>query len=353
LLRKDGLGRLPEYLSSVSSLLLFNTSENLYKKYVSLDPLEGKEKEKQKQTDNKNALAAAPISVAEGDKMPILGERSLVFVPGPTQIPEWNLPPDLPDLKVAQLDLSQLKLPEFASIAPSDQIPKDLPVVSGTSTEPLKENVNQPSPATGPVTAASPSPPPPPPPPPPPSTTATTASETTTVASNATVTSEGSKQGDIPTPPPLPSASLAKMNLPPPQEGRERLLESIRQGKKLRPVGERKDVPPKAASKKMPKKAPTVEGIFSELFLALKRRREGIASGKVKVSSSESKKDGESATSADNTAKDTGNTENSQQSENEPKQIKTPLLNAFEKDDDASEKKDDGHNSDWDKEDKQ
>jgi hypothetical protein len=72
----------------------------------------------------------------------------LVFVPGPTQVPEWDLPPDLPDLKVAQLDLSQLKLPEFASIAPSDQIPKDLPVVSGTSTEPPKENTNQASQVT-------------------------------------------------------------------------------------------------------------------------------------------------------------------------------------------------------------
>jgi hypothetical protein len=53
----------------VSSLLLFNTSENLYNTYVSLDPLEGKEKEKPKQPDNKNILAAAPITVTEGDKM--------------------------------------------------------------------------------------------------------------------------------------------------------------------------------------------------------------------------------------------------------------------------------------------
>jgi len=42
---QEGLGRLPRYLPSVSSLLLFNTSENPYKKYVSLDNLAGTDRE--------------------------------------------------------------------------------------------------------------------------------------------------------------------------------------------------------------------------------------------------------------------------------------------------------------------
>jgi len=37
----EGLGRLPETLKSISGLLLFNTSENPYKVYVSLDNLAG------------------------------------------------------------------------------------------------------------------------------------------------------------------------------------------------------------------------------------------------------------------------------------------------------------------------
>ncbi|KAG0729374.1 WASH complex subunit 1 [Chionoecetes opilio] len=37
--REDGLGRLPPHLSSVTSLLLFNTTHNPYKKYMVLDPL--------------------------------------------------------------------------------------------------------------------------------------------------------------------------------------------------------------------------------------------------------------------------------------------------------------------------
>lgn len=38
---EEGLGGLPSNISSISSLLLFNTTENLYKKYVFLDPLAG------------------------------------------------------------------------------------------------------------------------------------------------------------------------------------------------------------------------------------------------------------------------------------------------------------------------
>jgi WAS family protein 1 len=37
----EGLGGLPKNLTSISSLLLFNTEENPYKKYVTIDPLYG------------------------------------------------------------------------------------------------------------------------------------------------------------------------------------------------------------------------------------------------------------------------------------------------------------------------
>eukprot|EP00061_Rhincodon_typus_P017658 g46447.t1 len=38
---EEGLGSLPRNITSISSLLLFNTTENPYKKYVLLDPLAG------------------------------------------------------------------------------------------------------------------------------------------------------------------------------------------------------------------------------------------------------------------------------------------------------------------------
>ena len=40
--RGEGLGKLPKTIDTVGSLLLFNTVENPYKKYVIMDPLAGK-----------------------------------------------------------------------------------------------------------------------------------------------------------------------------------------------------------------------------------------------------------------------------------------------------------------------
>ncbi len=46
-----------------------------------------------------------------------------------------NFPTDLPLKMVAEIDYSQLNLPQFASIAPSDQmIPQNLPTVDGAGT---------------------------------------------------------------------------------------------------------------------------------------------------------------------------------------------------------------------------
>jgi WAS family protein 1 len=41
----EGLGRLPAHLPSVSSLLLFNTSDNPYNLYLSIDNLLGTDRE--------------------------------------------------------------------------------------------------------------------------------------------------------------------------------------------------------------------------------------------------------------------------------------------------------------------
>lgn len=65
---REGLGRLPTELESISSLLLFNTQENPYKKYVSLDNLAGKEVEAP--AKDKASLADAPTTLGEGDQLP-------------------------------------------------------------------------------------------------------------------------------------------------------------------------------------------------------------------------------------------------------------------------------------------
>jgi hypothetical protein len=62
---REGLGRLPTELESISSLLLFNTQDNPYKKYVSLDNLAGKEVAAPVQ--DKKSLADAPTTLGTDD----------------------------------------------------------------------------------------------------------------------------------------------------------------------------------------------------------------------------------------------------------------------------------------------
>src|SRR5690606_35656374 len=63
----EGLGRLPSSLSSVSSLLLFNSTENPYKKYVSIDTLEKKIVEKvEPEADPGLQITEAPASLVDG-----------------------------------------------------------------------------------------------------------------------------------------------------------------------------------------------------------------------------------------------------------------------------------------------
>ena len=64
----DGLGRLPAHLPSLTSLLLFNTEENPYNVYMSVDNLLGQDYVEE-DNDDANKLAEAPTTVATGEEM--------------------------------------------------------------------------------------------------------------------------------------------------------------------------------------------------------------------------------------------------------------------------------------------
>jgi hypothetical protein len=287
----EGLGRLPEYLPSIADLLLFNTSYNPYRAYVSLDNLEkGQGKEKQRE-EKKDSLAAAPVTVTEGDKLVLPGASALKFIPGPTDAPEMNFPTDLPLKMVAEIDYSQLILP---SIAPSDQIPQNLPTVEGAGTTTVdlpkvdssasfsSTAIAAPPPpvvASAPVASTGPAPPPPPPlpstnaPPPPPPPPVKVAAAAAGGADDEVVSA--------------PSAKLQVPGL----ETRSSMLDDIRSGNhlnRLKKASERgAPKPSKKAEAKRGKEPPTMQGIFGDLLTALKRRREGLTTGNVKASKPE------------------------------------------------------------------
>nr|XP_014337673.1 PREDICTED: LOW QUALITY PROTEIN: WAS protein family homolog 1-like [Bos mutus] len=68
---KEGLGGLPSNISSVSSLLLFNTTENLYKKYVFLDPLAGAVTKTHVMlgAETEEKLCDAPLSISRREQL--------------------------------------------------------------------------------------------------------------------------------------------------------------------------------------------------------------------------------------------------------------------------------------------
>ncbi|CAB1323128.1 unnamed protein product [Coregonus sp. 'balchen'] len=236
---EEGLGGLPRNISSVSSLLLFNTTENLYKKYVFLDPLAG--------------------ATAE----------SYFYVPDLGQVPEIDVPSYLPDLPGIADDLSysQDLGPGIAPSGPTHTFP-ELPSFTGEDMPGSQFQIAVPPPPPPPPPPPEPThtptpppglPPPPPPPPPPPANSPADASYT---QSTATVVGAPSEVVE--------------------SKGRASLLESIRNaggiGKaKLRNVKERKMEKKKQKEQEQVVAAASGGDFMSDLFNKLAMRRKGIS----------------------------------------------------------------------------
>jgi WAS family protein 1 len=169
----EGLGGLPEDISSVSSLLLFNTNQNLYKNYKLVDPLSISFKEREN-VDGKpetTVIEPAPSSIGLNDKTGYKFDRNFFYSPLLQDVPQIEAPLDLPHLPGIAGDLRysidhpniEEKLEERVSSNAELQVEEvptivdDLPKLS-TSKE---SSVPIPPPPPPPV-----APPPPPPPPP-------------------------------------------------------------------------------------------------------------------------------------------------------------------------------------------
>lgn len=271
---EEGLGSLPRNISSVSSLLLFNTTENLYKKYVFLDPLAGAVTKTHTtlETEKEEKPFDAPLSITKREQLERQTAESYFYVPDLGQVPEIDVPSYLPDLPGIADDLSYSADlgPGFAPSGPTHNIP-ELPSFSEESNAPgpqLQPSVPPPppppppppEPAFAPATPAGAPPPPPPPPPPP-------------VESSAGVSQ----------PPSSGPVSGAPSEVVQPSDGRASLLESIRNaggiGKaKLRNVKERKMEKKKQKEQEQAVGAASSGGDFmSDLFNKLAMRRKGIS----------------------------------------------------------------------------
>ena len=105
--RGEGLGKLPKGLTSVSSLLLFNTAENPYKKYVMLDPLSGAvTKTRTAIEDEESQLGEAPTTITNREQIDRAVADNYLYMPGLGEVPEIDVPAYLPDLPGVADDLS-------------------------------------------------------------------------------------------------------------------------------------------------------------------------------------------------------------------------------------------------------
>ena len=250
----EGLGRLPAYLPSVSSVLLFNSDQNPYKQYVSVNNLEGVGGHDR--AVNESGPSAAPKSIIEGADLPTFAGYQFEYKPQLGELPTFNLPANLPLGRLADISFGD---DNAKSIAPSAI---NLPTLNQLT-------INQPPPL---LSAPPPPPMAPPPPPmaPPPS-----------APPMAPITSPDAPPP--PPPPPMTSAPAAVKSPKSPPGDRNDLLDAIKMGKKLRKVADaNKDENGETAAKPAPKKSAVSDG-GGDMMEALKARlarRQNALSGK-------------------------------------------------------------------------
>lgn len=273
--KQEGLGPIPWYLPSISGLLLFNSDENLYKKYRSLDNLAGVTIEDRRAKDKKAIFQAPSLK----DDLSELKQTDYGFLPEIGVLPELNLDLNLPGLGGIVDDVAFNQNFDMGSIAPSAVRAGliNLPTVPAieASAEQMASRPPPPPPVAKPAAAAPPPPPPPstnaPPPPPPP------------------------PPGNVPPPPPPPPMNAAPPPPPPPaaaaipaaaapkpapaddgsDDGADNpLLAAIRKGTTLKKVSAGEGVAAAAdgaGDKPASKKAPPKEEEF-DIMAALKKR---------------------------------------------------------------------------------
>jgi hypothetical protein len=160
----EGLGTLPAYLPSISSVILFNSDANPYKQYNSINNLEGVGG--QDRAIQESGPGAAPKSLIEGAILPSFSGINFEYKPILSELPtfENQLPQNLPLGKLADISFGIEAQPSIAPSLASLNLPNfELPAL------PAPSKVSQPS-SSGSALSATAAPPPAPsssiPPPP-------------------------------------------------------------------------------------------------------------------------------------------------------------------------------------------
>lgn len=269
------MGKIPDGLSTVSCLLLFNTSEMPFKEYpINVDPLSPALDPNEIASENELKLDPPPSSLLGDNDLSDLDVKPISFRPTIKDLPQLDLPTslDLPNVIDMPWDGMFHSYPLFTHfLASFDQVtsiaPSLLPNLPSVEEQPQAQSTTTQNTAPTDNTGAPPPPPPPPPPgdvPPPPPP----------------------PPGDVPPPPPPPPGNapppppMQGVKSPPPPAkggGRGAMLESIRNfgksGKKLRSVKPGEGVKDRRPP---PKKKGGAGDMMSDLFRKIAVRRKAI-----------------------------------------------------------------------------
>ncbi|KAL5240940.1 hypothetical protein ACI65C_008350 [Semiaphis heraclei] len=95
IIQMKGLGRLPDDVNYINSLLLFNSNENLYKNYVLSNPYKAKIPQMSKQVEEVENMNKPVFTLPIND---IESQFNYSYTPEYEEVPSIDVPADLPDL---------------------------------------------------------------------------------------------------------------------------------------------------------------------------------------------------------------------------------------------------------------
>eukprot|EP01006_Ploeotia_vitrea_P025369 TRINITY_DN58240_c0_g1_i1.p1 TRINITY_DN58240_c0_g1~~TRINITY_DN58240_c0_g1_i1.p1 ORF type:complete len:587 (-),score=79.71 TRINITY_DN58240_c0_g1_i1:1583-3301(-) len=100
----EGLGKFPEEVSSVTSLLLYNTPIDIYQNHTQVNPLEVAPQTKPKEDSSSSSGGLASRLTYDDEALVCPPALDYTYEPTAPAVPEFDLPDHLPGFEVAELD---------------------------------------------------------------------------------------------------------------------------------------------------------------------------------------------------------------------------------------------------------
>ncbi|KAF5285275.1 hypothetical protein FQR65_LT13289 [Abscondita terminalis] len=130
-----GLGIIPNDITSINDLVLYNTGKNPYKNYIISDPLQSSITIKKDEVSELSEISAAPHSISDRTTLTRSVTDTIFYSPDLGDVPTIDVPLDLPDLPGIADDLRyvhELGQAIAPSVTTTPNIPELPPVIEAS-----------------------------------------------------------------------------------------------------------------------------------------------------------------------------------------------------------------------------